>query len=304
MHLLITSSGDVTSDLICERLSNNVLRVNWERWQEYDIEIHDSGFWIADKFGREISDTTLDNIIWRKPVFEVPTEPGEVWYCFQEFKNAVQSIISWVRRENPCKIPIDPHYNTTIDKFYQLRVASRYLQVSPWAFTSQPSSKNWKSKNWIIKSVTGKPITGTGTPAKVIYTSAVNPEELDDGWTWFIQEKVDNDYDLTVVYLDGQQYGFVLDRNLLNGLDWRQAIGTPLVDSSWEKVELPVELSTNIDYFMRDLGLRFGRLDLMTKDKNCQNTTFLEVNPNGQWAWLDLSGNNGLFEAVINFLTT
>ncbi len=107
---------------------------------------------------------------------------------------------------------------------------------------------------------------------------------------------------MTVVYLDGQQYGFVLDRSILNGLDWRQAIGTSLVDSSWEKVELPVELSTNINYFMRDLGLRYGRIDLMTKDKTCQNTTFLEVNPNGQWAWLDLSGNNGLFDAVINFL--
>ena len=53
---------------------------------------------------------------------------------------------------------------------------------------------------------------------------------------------------------------------------------------------------------MSDLGLRFGRLDLMTKDKSCQETTFLEVNPNGQWAWLDLSGNNGLFDAMIDFL--
>jgi len=29
---------------------------------------------------------------------------------------------------------------------------------------------------------------------------------------------------------------------------------------------------------------------------------FLEVNPNGQWAWLDINEDTGLFSAVINQL--
>jgi D-alanine-D-alanine ligase-like ATP-grasp enzyme len=55
---------------------------------------------------------------------------------------------------------------------------------------------------------------------------------------------------------------------------------------------------------MRELGLRFGRIDLLANDLNLGKFWFLEVNPNGQWAWLDLEQRNGLFDAVIRFLTS
>jgi hypothetical protein len=55
---------------------------------------------------------------------------------------------------------------------------------------------------------------------------------------------------------------------------------------------------------MSQLGLRFGRLDLLAGDTRCEQVWFLEVNPNGQWAWLDLGQDNGLFDAVITLLTS
>lgn len=304
MHLLITSAKDVTSDLICERISSSVIRVNLELWKEYFIQINDDQFVVADNFGRIVTANTLGNIIWRKPVSDISTEDGEYWYGFHEFKYAILSIMAEVRRKTPFKIPIDPHINKTIDKFYQLRIASKYLNVPAWHYTTKPSSRDWGKGQWITKSVTGNPIAGTGTPAHVIFTVEVNPYLLDDNWTWFVQEKVDFEYDLTIVYVNGNQFGYVLNRSLFQGLDWRKSIGSSETNNGWESVKIPTELSENVSSFMNELGLKFGRLDLLAKDKSLQETKFLEVNPNGQWAWLDNLNNNGLFDSVINFITS
>ena len=51
---------------------------------------------------------------------------------------------------------------------------------------------------------------------------------------------------------------------------------------------------------MPEAELEFGRLDFLLADgREC----FLEVNPNGQWAWLDLDGKEGIFDAVVKTLT-
>jgi hypothetical protein len=47
---------------------------------------------------------------------------------------------------------------------------------------------------------------------------------------------------------------------------------------------------------MTTLGLKYGRLDFL-KDEN-NRWWFLEVNANGQFAWLDLDGSRGLLDAV------
>ena len=48
---------------------------------------------------------------------------------------------------------------------------------------------------------------------------------------------------------------------------------------------------------MKDTGFEFGRFDFMRKDGVLY---FLELNPNGMWAWLDLEFKNGIFECVAN----
>jgi hypothetical protein len=126
---------------------------------------------------------------------------------------------------------------------------------------------------------------------------------LADRFPWFLQGKYDAAYDLTVVFVDGKQFGFLLDRGLFPGLDWRKSIGNEQVDSAWMQVALPPPLQGAITSIMRDLRLRFGRLDLLAKTPDCKEVAFLEVNPNGQWAWLDLKQTNGLFDVVLDFLT-
>jgi len=47
---------------------------------------------------------------------------------------------------------------------------------------------------------------------------------------------------------------------------------------------------------MNNLGLKFGRIDFLLKNNEY---FFLEVTPNGQWAWLDTENTNGLMSEML-----
>jgi hypothetical protein len=303
VHLIITATDDATTHLLCERLGDRVLRVNWETWEQYTIHIDPQGFRLSDPYGRTVTDPTLGNILWRKPVASIPRAEGERWYGFQEFRAGINAILAEVRRRTPEKLLIDPERLARTDRFHQLRVAALYLPTPDWTYTSTPSAGDWNGRCWVVKSMTSQPIPDSGPPDRVMFTTAVDPRHLADGWPWLVQELIDAPYDLTVVYVDGTCFGFLLDRAGLPGLDWRQAIGTDLADHGWQPVALPGGVSGAIGKIMTDLGLRFGRLDLLAHDADCRHVVFLEVNPNGQWAWLDLDGQRGVMDAVVQFIT-
>lgn len=81
------------------------------------------------------------------------------------------------------------------------------------------------------------------------------------------------------------------------GLGWREHIGgRPL---PWEPRALDPDDEAAVQTFMARCGLAFGRLDFLLVD---HRLVFLEVNPNGQWAWLHLAGRHGLLDHVVQCL--
>jgi hypothetical protein len=48
---------------------------------------------------------------------------------------------------------------------------------------------------------------------------------------------------------------------------------------------------------MDEMGLQFGRLDFLLNELGYH---FLEVNTNGEWAWLDPDGRHGLLPKVVD----
>ena len=51
---------------------------------------------------------------------------------------------------------------------------------------------------------------------------------------------------------------------------------------------------------MKDLGLCFGAIDMILTPKN--EYVFLEVNPNGQWGWIEELTRVPISSAVANLL--
>lgn len=78
-------------------------------------------------------------------------------------------------------------------------------------------------------------------------------------------------------------------------LDWRLASKR----LKYVPVTLPSEVERLCFKLVSDLKLVFGAIDLIEKDGKFY---FLEINPNGEWGWLQKEANFPIAEALTNML--
>ncbi len=147
-----------------------------------------------------------------------------------------------------------------------------------------------RTKTAVVKSLSNE-VVGD----RVLYTTEVRTDDLDPRYPWFVEQYIEASHDVTVVFVRGQMFAFSLERDFLkNTIDWRQCMSP---EQEWTPHLLPSDLSVAILAYMQALKLDFGRFDFLLHRQ--QRYWFCELNPNGQFAWLDLNGEQGLLDAVI-----
>jgi glutathione synthase/RimK-type ligase-like ATP-grasp enzyme len=80
-------------------------------------------------------------------------------------------------------------------------------------------------------------------------------------------------------------------------VDWRR---TANPDLPHRRAALPRAVEQGIGRLMEVMDLRFGAIDLIRTPGDAY--MFLEVNPSGQWLWLDDILDFGITEAVADWL--
>ena len=203
-----------------------------------------------------------------------------------------QEIYNWCRDAGLVRL-VEKGAQQRFGKFSQLWLARRYFQVPGWLFT--------KTKKGIVfpGKIVSKPLVADFVESyRMFFTTRVESDSLDPSYPWLLQEECKADADVTVVYVAGNCFAFSLDRESFEGVDWRRHINKQ--ELNWKPYPLSTAVENSIRCFMRDAKLDFGRLDFLLER---QVLNFLEVNPNGQWAWLDMDGTHGVFEAVVSELT-
>jgi hypothetical protein len=293
MIFISTCSHDETTDIVMRELNaDGVLRFNIDKPEDFAWDFHRNGFRIADKTnGREITEKSLTSFYLRKPMyFELIDIPKfgcvENWRreetdeLFNDFFRECQSrgLVTLVRSQS-----------NKYGKLRQLLVAQRYFHVAPWHFFHGELPAELESGRWVVKSMTQTPI-GQG---KVFFVKEVDPRALDLGYPWFVQERIEGEEEVTVVYIAGKTYAANAPRDSFGGDDSRKALFVNPI--SWPRCELSPAEERAIKGFMDETGYRFGRFDFIRKDGELW---FLELNPNGQWAWLDEKNEHGLVSLV------
>ena len=71
-----------------------------------------------------------------------------------------------------------------------------------------------------------------------------------------------------------------------------------MVDVSYQPISLPPTVHQSIRDLMRHYKLRFGAIDMAITPND--DWVFFEINPNGQWAWLDLTAGTSIAESFIS----
>lgn len=126
-----------------------------------------------------------------------------------------------------------------------------------------------------------------GTEQEVAFTNRIKDVDNIDPDSLHLapvicQEFIEKDFDLRVTVVGDNTFSTLIDSQEIPEarVDWRA--GEEALNH--EEYSLPNELARKCASLVNKLGLKFGAIDLAVKDGNYY---FLEINPNGQWAWLE-----------------
>jgi glutathione synthase/RimK-type ligase-like ATP-grasp enzyme len=306
MLLILTNTDDLTVDffiLYLEKHGIPYYRFNVDRFpSSIEIEYRVNSQGINGIISDEHHSIALEDVsvIWYRralippPVSEL--DPESIPYIRQEGRHFLEGTFLALR------VPwINSLHATLIGerKLYQLRIAhdcgftvpKTVVANSPLAFQEIKEAKG----GLICKPVyCGLQVTQSGCYSA--YTHNPNLKDLQDEKALrlcptYLQEEIDRIEDVRVTFF-GKTYFAVSIRSKENLIDWRRP-GTQL---EYEEIALE-DVVVNACYrFMDELGLVYGAFDFI-RDKQGK-LYFLEINPAGEWAWLEQELGLNMREAL------
>ena len=139
----------------------------------------------------------------------------------------------------------------------------------------------------------------------VAYTRTVAPGEFDALKAsialcpTYLQEKIAKDNELRVTIIGDAVFACRIDSQAIAGAeeDWR-AVDTERLPHTM--VTLPETIERALRRYLEACGLKFGAFDLIVTPE--QEYVFLELNPNGQWYWIELSTGAPMADAMTDLL--
>ncbi|XVU24253.1 ATP-grasp ribosomal peptide maturase [Actinoplanes sp. CA-054009] len=162
--------------------------------------------------------------------------------------------------------------------------ASAGLTVPPTLITNDPGEARLFAAKY--GPVLYKPISGGALDGeRLIYASVIDEGSLDASvavTAHLFQQQVAKVFDVRVTVVDGQVFAARIDALGRAGrTDWRADYS----NLRYSPYALPDEVAQKVRVLLDRLRLRFGALDFVVTSQG--EHVFLEVNPNGQWAWIE-----------------
>jgi hypothetical protein len=295
--LIITQSSDVTAEVVMQQLrseAHSIFRFNFDLFDHYKFSLSDTNFEITDPVARVVDLSNLKKAYFRKPGRSVKAVDN-VWYSHEELWQSMRLLVFLLWRYKKLVL-VEPYCDSTrLDKFAQSQAAAPFFEVPGNYFVYRRRHPVFDAGKPLVV----KALVRDWSDGSLFTTKIEAPDHLDiENYGWFLQDYVLAPKDLTVVYVRGRLFCWSLDRTFLDDtVDWR-AYRTPdgEVAKHWQFVEPNADFSDRVRAFMRAVQLDYGRLDFLWD--GLKRFVFCEVNPNGQFAWLDLENKHGLIDAV------
>ncbi len=294
MLLILTSDKDLTADfLIVELIKRDLpyFRLNAEELPRASFTFSSDG----DGVRREITvgpkTVDLENVksVWYRraihPTALAELSPGERAFVTGELRHLAMGLVlnpgvTWVN-------PID-RVSVAEHKLYQLRVAREIgFRVPRTVVSSDPHVlRNFAAAN--EAGTICKPIFHgmfvDETSRYSVYTRRVTPESFAADCVQvcpvLLQEEIRRGADVRVTFIGSRC--FVADIKGDSSLvDWRD----PELSLEYAVSHLSDKVQTMCRRMLDELGLLFGAFDFVRTPDN--DLVFLEINPTGEWAWLE-----------------
>lgn len=294
-YLIISSTIDFSTDLVCYRLlvdHKSFYRLNRDEFPKHEIEVdmqkRSMRIFIDNK--KYIADfEELEGIYFRAPVFLRTQSKRALSLNEQLERNQWSSFLrNLIVFENAVWInnPVDVY--RAENKMYQLFKAQESgFKVPKTQVTNSANIEIDIEKKYIVKSLDTALFYDTEKNKEMFtYSNIVRGEELKQydlrKAPIFIQEFLQSKVDCRVTYIKDKVFPVKILKNG-KGIygDWR------LYKEQLEYVpfELPEYVENAIRVLMNKLCLNFGGIDLAYANGDYY---FIEVNPTGEWGWLEV----------------
>lgn len=298
MILILTTSYCFTTNALVkvfERLSMPVFSLNIDRYWEYKFLFSNNQFEIINAKGDMLRSRDVRYVVSYKarlPIdeeFHSDLDITEVKWVRSTLNYVVSSLVRWAIQHSCLKLWTP--YELLYPKTLQMDVAKKFFSVPEynvhWGFAMNP-------RNVIVKPLVGRPLEDGAS----FYAKVQDVNSLSSKYPWFTQEIATGNRDATVLFVNGRvhPYKFATERGALT--DWRVTQGSAA--NRWERWSAGDEFESKVQAFMQEMGLKFGRLDFIIGGEKPQ---FLEVNPCGQFGWLDdeeLTLHKEVAEAILD----
>ncbi len=296
--LIVTSSYDLTVDYIIDKFRNyaEFFRFNTDLLSEYSVDITEDG-WLIQSDQWSINQIQLHSIYYRKPSFPNISEYDAKFHKMIQ-KDILTLIQGLIEAFNGTCLSKPSILYKAENKIYQLSVAKEVGFKLPKTLISNSSITAKKFCDNISSIV--KPLSVGRIYYKnklgIIQTNLVN-----DSYTFsnlelspaYFQEYVSKDYEVRVTIIDNNVFAAKIETN--DKIDWRK-YGS---QNSYSLIKLPIEIEEGCLLMLNKLNLKFGAFDFIVNDDKYY---FLEVNPNGQWYWIEEALGLNISDAVFNYL--
>lgn len=170
-------------------------------------------------------------------------------------------------------------------------------------------TNDWTSVRKLIDQhgAIGKPLREavlSGGNERVMFTHRIDTLSESDAEAialapFIVQREILKRYDVRVTVVGTKVFATAIwsQANAETEVDWRQGTRT---DLKHERIELEESISQRCIDLVRVLGLRFGAIDFVCDQDG--KLWFLEVNPNGQWAWIENLTGYPISRAIVDEL--
>lgn len=319
--LILTHAKDGTSDMVIEKLKErrfSCVRFDTENFPEkikLTIKLDNGEL----KGQIIIGDTTiaLDDItvVWNRR----PHKPEISSIKDAKTKEWVEEESHWLLRclwglmEGKFWInPIASNEKVQFNKPYQMLVAHKIGLIIPNSvLTNCPDDAIRFSNNTsgemalkVIKSVA----VHYSEKILLLHTKKINREDLNEQALMgirhspvFLQEYIAKKTELRITVVAEKVFACEIDSQICKETeeDWRKHVF--LKEEIPHRIyDLPPDIKNKCIKLVKELGLYFGAIDIILTPNN--EYVFLEVNPNGQWAWIEQLTGMPISSAIADFL--
>ncbi len=299
MILIVTNRQDQTADFLILELKNrgaDYIRFNTEDFPKrvfLNWEIKDElldGYFTFPK--RRIDLGEIKSIWYRRPVLPVPDEailePEARNFIIEESRTALEGLwrtltCFWVSNLDNLRI--------AENKLYQLKIAAQIgFRIWPTLVTNDVASA-YAFYEGYKGDVVYKPLRKgrliRGDEQSFIFTNLISKEATNEFHDikyapCLLQNYIHKKAELRVTVIGSKVFAVEIESQKTPDTihDWRRT----RENLPHRPFELPSNVEDKCKNLVKKLGLEFGALDLIVTPDN--EYVFVEINPNGQWAWI------------------